>query len=85
MSHSRIQKGVILTLSMLFLMAVAPAIMLSSDNMVELALAQSANQTSSAASPLSPRAMQSTFFAKGVNGILVLEPIAIQDAPPPSK
>ncbi len=40
MSHSRIQKGVILTLSMLFLMAVAPAIMLSSDNMVELALAQ---------------------------------------------
>jgi protocatechuate 3,4-dioxygenase beta subunit len=70
---------------MLFLMAVAPAIMLSSDNMVELALAQSANQTSSAAPPLSPQAMQSTFFAKGVNGILVFDPPAIQDAPPPSK
>jgi hypothetical protein len=29
--------------------------------------------------------MQSTFFAKGVNGILVLDPTAIQDAPSPSK
>jgi hypothetical protein len=57
--------------------------MLSSDNMVELALAQSANQTSSASPPPSPQAMQSTFFAKGVNGILVLDPTAIQDAPPP--
>src|ERR671920_1885437 len=85
MSHSRIQKGVIITLSMLFLVAVAPAIMRSSDNTVQLALAQSANQTSSAAPPPSPQPMQSTFFAKGVNGILVLDPNAIQDAPPPSK
>src|SRR5215213_780158 len=85
MSHSRIQKGVTITLSMLFLVAVAPAIMLSSDNTVELALAQSANQTSSASPPSTPQTMQSTFFAKGVNGILVLDPNAIQDAPPPSK
>jgi protocatechuate 3,4-dioxygenase beta subunit len=85
MSHSRIQKGVTIALSMLFLVAVAPAIMLSSDNTVELAFAQSANQTSSAAPPPSPQAMQSTFFAKGVNGILVLDPTAIQVAPPPSK
>jgi protocatechuate 3,4-dioxygenase beta subunit len=70
---------------MLFLVAVAPAIMRSSDNTVQLALAQSANQTSSAAPPPSPQPMQSTFFAKGVNGILVLDPNAIQDAPPPSK
>lgn len=29
--------------------------------------------------------MQSTFHAKGVNGILVLDPNAIQGTPPPSK
>ena len=29
--------------------------------------------------------MQNTFYAKGVNGILVLDPNAIQGAPPPSK
>jgi hypothetical protein len=85
MFNSRIQKVIIITLSIL-LVAVALAIMLSSDNTVELALAQSANQTtSSAAPPPTPQAMQSTFHAKEVNGILVLDPNAIQGAPPPSK
>jgi protocatechuate 3,4-dioxygenase beta subunit len=87
MFNSRIQKVVIITLSIL-LVSVAPAIMLSSDNnTVELALAQSANQTtlSSTAPSPTPQAMQSTFYAKGVNGILVLDPNAIQGAPPPSK
>ena len=71
------------------LVAVLPTMLLTHSNM-QLALAESANQTSSSSSaasppPPSPQAMQNTFYAKGVNGILVLDPNAIQGAPPPSK
>src|SRR5215210_555515 len=72
------------------LVSVLPTMLLTHSNM-QLALAQSANQTSSSSSsPASPQppslqAMQNTFYAKGVNGILVLDPNAIQGAPPPSK
>src|SRR5215213_11322399 len=73
------------------LASVLPTMLLTHSNM-QLAVAQSVNQTSLSSSssssppqPPSPQAMQSTFFAKGVNGILVLDPNAIQDAPPPSK
>ncbi len=69
--------------------------MLLTHSNMQLALAQSVNQTSSSSSssssspasppPPSPQAMQNTFYAKGVNGILVLDPNAIQGAPPPSK
>jgi protocatechuate 3,4-dioxygenase beta subunit len=75
------------------LVSVLPTMLLTHSHM-QLALAQSANQTSSSSSPPpspasppppSPQAMQNTFYAKGVNGILVLDPNAIQGAPPPSK
>src|SRR5215207_1588285 len=70
------------------LVAVLPTMLLTHSNM-QLALAQSANQISSAPPPSPPppppQAMQSTFYAKGVNGILVLDPNAIQGTPPPSK
>ncbi len=67
------------------LVALLPTMLLTHNNM-QLALAQSANQTSSAPPPSPPpQAMQSTFYAKGVNGILVLDPNAIQGTPPPSK
>lgn len=67
------------------LVAVLPTMLLTHSNM-QLAVAQSANQTSSSSSsaasppPPSPQAMQNTFYAKGVNGILVLDPNAIQGA-----
>lgn len=55
------------------LVAVLPTMLLTHSNM-QLALAQSANQTSSSSPasppPPSPQAMQNTFYAKGVNGIL---------------
>jgi protocatechuate 3,4-dioxygenase beta subunit len=83
MSETRVQKGMTMLLAGL-LTTVLPTMMLSSNTM-ELALAQNENQTSSVAPPPPPQAMQSTFHAKGVNGILVLNPNATQDAPPPSK
>ena len=61
--------------------------MIVSSNSAEVALAQSADQTLSAASAPPPapmsQAMQSTFHAKGVIGILILNPNATQSAPPP--
>src|SRR5215212_2039805 len=80
------------------LASVLPTMLLTHSNM-QLAVAQSVNQTSLSLSlssssssssspppqPPSPQAMQNTFYAKGVNGILVLDPNAIQGAPPPSK
>src|SRR5215213_2391868 len=73
------------------LISVLPTMLLTHSNM-QLAAAQSVNQTSLSSSssssspqPPSPQAMQNTFYAKGVNGILVLDPNAIQGAPPPSK
>src|SRR5215213_10189989 len=73
------------------LASVLPTMLLTHSNM-QLAVAQSVNQTSLSSSssssspqPPSPQAMQNTFYAKGVNGILVLDPNAIQGAPPPSK
>ncbi len=89
LSNPKIQKGTTMILAVL-LVAVLPTMLLTHSNM-QLALAQSANQTSSSSSsaasppPPSPQAMQNTFYAKGVNGILVLDPNAIQGAPPPSK
>jgi protocatechuate 3,4-dioxygenase beta subunit len=87
MSNLRIQKGITITL----LAAVLLSMMLGS-NTVELALAQLANQSSSSSSsatpsppPTTPQASTSTFHAKGVIGILVLNPNATQAAPPPSK
>ncbi len=95
MSENSQQKGVSL-LIMLLLVTVSPTLVLSSDNdTVRLAQAQSANQTSSATtaadtqtpfpSSQSTQTMQETFHAKGVIGILVLDPNAISDVPPPSK
>ena len=58
---------------------------------MELALAQSASETSSstplppASSPIPPQGMQNTLHTKGVIGILVLDPNAISDVPPPSR
>ena len=83
LSNPKIQKGRTMVLAVL-LVAVFPTMLLTHSNM-QLALAQSANQTSSAAPPPPPQALQDTFYAKGVNGILVLDPTAIQDLPPPSK
>jgi hypothetical protein len=87
LSNPKIQKGttMILAVLLLLLAAVLPTMLLTHSS-VQLALAQSVNQTSSAAPPLlPPQVMQSTFHAKGVNGILVLDPNVIQGAPPPSK
>jgi protocatechuate 3,4-dioxygenase beta subunit len=85
LSNPKIQKGTTMVLAVLLLLAaVLPTILLTHSS-VQLALAQSVNQTSSAARPLPPQVMQSTFHAKGVNGILVLDPNAIQGTPPPSK
>jgi protocatechuate 3,4-dioxygenase beta subunit len=88
LSNPKIGKGTTMILAVL-LVAVLPTMLLTHSNM-QLALAQSANQTSSSSSaasppPPSPQAMQNTFYAKGVSGILVLDPNAIQGAPPPSK
>jgi protocatechuate 3,4-dioxygenase beta subunit len=92
LSNPKIQKGTTMILAVL-LVSVLPTMLLTHSHM-QLALAQSANQTSSSSSPPpspasppppSPQAMQNTFYAKGVNGILVLDPNAIQGAPPPSK
>ena len=74
-----------MVLAVLLLLAAVLPTMLLTHSSVQLALAQSVNQTSSAARPLPPQVMQSTFHAKGVNGILVLDPSAIQGTPPPSK
>src|SRR5215211_9424402 len=74
-----------MVLAVLLLLAAVLPTMLLTHSSVQLALAQSVNQTSSAARPLPPQVMQSTFHAKGVNGILVLDPNAIQGTPPPSK
>jgi protocatechuate 3,4-dioxygenase beta subunit len=88
LSNPKIGKGTTMILAVL-LVAVLPTMLLTHSNM-QLALAESANQTSSSSSaasppPPSPQAMQNTFYAKGVSGILVLDPNAIQGAPPPSK
>ncbi len=69
------------------LVAVLPTMLLTHTNM-QLALGQSAIQTSSSRPlrPIPPQAMQNTFYAKEVNGFLVLDPNTIQGAPPtPSK
>jgi protocatechuate 3,4-dioxygenase beta subunit len=92
MSKNNARKGVSLTLIIL-LITVSPTIILSYDNNVGLAQAQSANQTSSssAATPSSPpstqspQTMQNIFRAEGVIGTLILDPNAISNAPPPSK
>jgi hypothetical protein len=90
LSNPKIQKGMTIVLAVL-LIAILPTMLLTHSNNMQLALAQSANQTSSAAPPSPPppppppQAMQSRFHAKGVNGILVLDPNAIRGAPPPSK
>jgi hypothetical protein len=85
LSNPKIQKGTTMVLAVLLLLAAVLPTMLLTHSSVQLALAQSVNQTSSAARPLPPQVMQSTFHAKGVNGILVLDPNAIQGTPPPSK
>jgi protocatechuate 3,4-dioxygenase beta subunit len=89
MSKKKARKGISLLL-MILLIAVSPSIMLSSDNTVRLAQAQSANQTSSTTVSSPPftqptQAMQDTFHAEGVVGTLVLDPNEISDVPPPSK
>jgi protocatechuate 3,4-dioxygenase beta subunit len=89
MSENKRQKGTSLILIAL-LAAVSPTIVLGSDNTIGLAQAQSANQTSSSSAttppfPQSSQTIQDTFHAKGVVGILVLDPNEISDVPPPSK